>query len=117
MLNPTRALFYPSIQFQSIDWLKSALLYWEAIERIVPYADYEVHDPPEVEELQSAGCIEDVAAEPFAERVAEENTARLTAWSQRQTRDDAVRWNRIAVHHAKVRRSFAMGLLEDGFAL
>jgi hypothetical protein len=117
MLNPTRALYYPYIHFQSVEWLKSALLYWEAIERIVPYAGYEANDPPEVQELQDAGCIEDIAAEPFTERVAEEYAARRATWGEKPTRDEALERIRIAVHDEKFSRSFAMDLLEHGFAL
>ena len=34
------ALYYPFINVQDIDWLKCALLYWDAIRCIAPSEDY-----------------------------------------------------------------------------
>jgi hypothetical protein len=32
----TRALFYPTIDIQNEDWLKTAILFWDEISTIVP---------------------------------------------------------------------------------
>lgn len=34
--NPHSVLYYPSIEFQSIEWVKKALLFWDHVYRIVP---------------------------------------------------------------------------------
>jgi hypothetical protein len=57
-------LYFPHVQFRSIDWLKSALLYWEKVKRIVPEG-FGPEDPPEVRSLVEAGLVEDVSPAPF----------------------------------------------------
>lgn len=63
-VSPIKALYYPHIQFRSVPWLKSALLYWEGIRRIVP-AGLAPQDPPEVRELVDAGLIESKPADEY----------------------------------------------------
>ena len=41
---PVSALYYPYIHIQSEDWLKSALLYWDHLDRIVPSDGFQTSD-------------------------------------------------------------------------
>ncbi|MDR6944705.1 hypothetical protein J2W55_004565 [Mucilaginibacter pocheonensis] len=43
-------LYYPSIEFASYEWVKSSLLLWDYVYRIVP-ENYETHDSPAVRRL------------------------------------------------------------------
>lgn len=52
-------LYYPSIEFQSEEWVKHALLYWDRVRRIVP-ENYKPQDPDFIKELQDAGLIIDI---------------------------------------------------------
>src|SRR4051794_27073093 len=45
-----RALYYPYINFRSLKWLKTAALYYDGIDRIVP-EDFAPGDPDIVKEL------------------------------------------------------------------
>jgi hypothetical protein len=63
-IQPRRALYYPRAHFTSTKWLKSALLYWESLVRIVPDGSA-LQDPPEVHELAAVGLIENVSPAPF----------------------------------------------------
>lgn len=42
------ALYYPSMEFRSISWLKGMLLFWDGIRRIVP----ESYTPNDDEEIK-----------------------------------------------------------------
>jgi hypothetical protein len=59
-IQPVKALYYPRVHFDSMGWLKSALLYWEGLVRIVPEGLAQA-DPPEVHALAAAGLIESVS--------------------------------------------------------
>jgi hypothetical protein len=59
-IQPVKALYYPHIQFDSVPWLRAALLYWEGVMRLVPDG-FGPWDRPEVEELVKAGLIESVS--------------------------------------------------------
>jgi hypothetical protein len=63
-IQPVKALYYPRTHFDSTRWLKSALLYWESVLRIVPDG-YLLQDPPEVHELEAEGLIENVSPVPY----------------------------------------------------
>jgi len=63
-IQPRRALYYPRAHFTSTKWLKSALLYWESLVRIVPDGSA-LQDPPEVHELAAIGLIENISPAPF----------------------------------------------------
>jgi DNA-directed RNA polymerase specialized sigma54-like protein len=52
-------LYYPTIEFQDETWLKSALLTWEKIYRIVP-ASYKPFDSDDVIRAIDLGCIENI---------------------------------------------------------
>jgi hypothetical protein len=75
-LQPVKALYYPHIQFASFGWLRTALLYWEGILRIVPDG-FEPWDPPEVYELAAAGLIENVSPTRYLKAAREAFAPRL----------------------------------------
>ena len=52
-------LYYPSIEFQSDEWVKSSLLLWDSVYRIVP-ADYKPYDNDSIREFTDSGLIRDV---------------------------------------------------------
>ena len=58
-LSDGKILYFPTIEFQSDAWVKSALCVWEKIYRIVP-PSYTPHDSDEVKEAINAGLIESV---------------------------------------------------------
>jgi hypothetical protein len=60
---PSKALYYPHLEFGSAAWVKGALLYWEAVARLV--GDVPPKDEPEIRELVAAGLIETIEFEPF----------------------------------------------------
>jgi hypothetical protein len=64
---PTKALYYPHLEFGSAAWVKSALLYWDGLVRLVD--DVQPKDDPEILELVGAGLIEAVKFEPFRPQV------------------------------------------------
>jgi hypothetical protein len=75
-VQPVKAIYYPHIQFESLGWLKAALLYWEGILRIVPDG-FEPFDPPEVHELATAGLISSISPSRYLESVRRLFAARL----------------------------------------
>lgn len=56
---PHSVLYYPSIEFQSIEWLKKALLFWDHVYRIVP-AGYSPNDSNEIKLFIEKGLIIDI---------------------------------------------------------
>ncbi|WP_095119036.1 hypothetical protein [Pseudomonas sp. Irchel s3f10] len=60
----TRALHYPSIEFQDTEALKRSLLVWDGIHRIVP-TGYAPYDDVEVCEAVQAGVVVDLAVTPM----------------------------------------------------
>ena len=52
-------LYYPSIEFQSTEWVKSSLLLWDKIYRIVPEG-YEPIDNDEIRAFVDAGLIRNI---------------------------------------------------------
>ena len=52
-------LYYPSIEFQSMDWVKSSLLLWDNVYRIVPKG-YEPNDNDEIRAFVDAGLIRNI---------------------------------------------------------
>jgi hypothetical protein len=52
-------LYYPSIEFQSEDWVKSSLLLWDNVYRIVPI-DYTPNDSETIRELNDNDLIRNV---------------------------------------------------------
>ncbi len=60
--NPFEAdsvLYYPHIEFSSVEWLKRALTIWDRVCRIVP-SSYLPQDPDEVREAADAGLVLDL---------------------------------------------------------
>lgn len=52
-------LYYPSIEFHSDEWVKSSLLLWDSVYRIVP-ADYKPYDSHSIREFADSGLVRDV---------------------------------------------------------
>jgi hypothetical protein len=75
-VTPVKALYYPHLQFGSVRWLRSALLYWEGVLRLLPKG-FMPFDPPEVHELVSAGLVENITPDEYLRRTAEAFGARL----------------------------------------
>jgi len=53
----TKALFYPTIEIPDIDWLKSATLYWDNIQTIVPESISKPYHGSVAETLHEAGIL------------------------------------------------------------
>jgi hypothetical protein len=69
---PTKdILYYPSIEIIDEGWLKSALLYWDCVYRIVPNG-YQPNDNRAVQEAVDAGLIRNVVPEDEDRKVAAE---------------------------------------------
>jgi hypothetical protein len=62
-VQPPKAAYYPHLEFGSTAWVKSALLYWDAIVR-AKLPGSPPHDDPEIHQLLEAGAIEEVAPDP-----------------------------------------------------
>jgi len=52
-------LYFPTIEFRSIEWLKASLLVWDHVYRIVP-DEYAPSDQPEVREAVDAGLVRSI---------------------------------------------------------
>lgn len=57
--HPHSVLYYPSIEFQSIEWVKRALLFWDHVYRIVPDG-YTPNDPQEIMSLKEHNLVIDI---------------------------------------------------------
>ena len=57
--NPHSVLYYPTIEFQSIEWVKKALLFWDHVYRIVPQG-YIPQDSQEILLLKEHDLIIDI---------------------------------------------------------
>lgn len=55
-------LYFPSIEFKSDEWIKSSLLYWDKIYRIVPQG-YKPRDSVLVQTVCQHGLIENITLE------------------------------------------------------
>lgn len=73
----TSALYYPWIEVQEEDWVKTALLYWERLYTIMPASQGDRYRTPLCEELQAAGVLEPVVVHPAHEDVADCTDAAL----------------------------------------
>jgi hypothetical protein len=65
LIQPQKAIYYPHVEFASTAWVKSALLYWEALVRWRPPGSAP-QDDPEIERLLAEGLIEELVPEPEA---------------------------------------------------
>jgi len=70
------ALYYPSMEFHDIDWLKGMLLFWDGIRRIVPKS-YTPHDDYDVEAFVDAGIIKPIDPSKDAANIADEFKEKL----------------------------------------
>jgi hypothetical protein len=62
---PSKALYYPHLEFGSAEWVKGALLYWDALVRPVFVA--QPRDEGEIREMLEAGLIESVYRKGYSE--------------------------------------------------
>ena len=53
----TKALFYPSIDIKTTDWLKKALLFWDHISTIVPDSLFDPYRRSDTRYLESEGVL------------------------------------------------------------
>lgn len=65
------ALYYPSMEFRNIAWLKGMLLFWDGIRRIVPES-YTPNDVDEVKPFLEAEIIKSIDPREDAAKIAEE---------------------------------------------
>lgn len=70
------ALYYPSMEFRSISWLKGMLLFWDGIRRIVPES-YTPNDDEEIKPFIDAGIIKSIDPGKDAAAIADEFTKKL----------------------------------------
>jgi hypothetical protein len=68
---PSKALYYPNLEFKSTAWVKSALLYWDGLVR-VRSSGTTPRDDREIQELKAAGVIEEAWVEPLRRRLTPE---------------------------------------------
>lgn len=70
------ALYYPSMEFRDIGWLKGMLLFWDGIRRIVPES-YVPSDQGEISPFLDAGIIRSIDPVNDAARIASEFEEKL----------------------------------------
>jgi hypothetical protein len=79
----SKCLYYPYIEFQSLDLVKSSLLYWEGIYRIVPSKHYDFFDSNEdIELANNNGLIQNIPASEFRDNVSDNFIDRLELLSK-----------------------------------
>ncbi len=90
------ALYYPNLK-PDLGWLKSSLLYWERVRRIVPNAlRFEVRDSKEVNQAAGAGCLLTGDPRDYAVAAAELFKARVLPWANRESEQSATMWGTFA---------------------
>ena len=70
------ALYYPSMEFPNIDWLKGMLLFWDGIRRIVPNS-YTPNDKDDIRPFLEAGIIHSIDPGKDAADIANEFQRKL----------------------------------------
>jgi hypothetical protein len=65
------ALYYPSMEFRNVAWLKGMLLFWDGIRRIVPES-YTPNDVDEVKPFLEAEIIKSIDPRQDAAKIADE---------------------------------------------
>jgi hypothetical protein len=63
VIQPSKGLYYPNLDFKSAAWVKSALLYWDGIVR-VRSTGTAPQDDREIQQIVEAGLIEEAWVEP-----------------------------------------------------
>ncbi|MFO1501396.1 MAG: DUF6236 family protein [Verrucomicrobiota bacterium] len=91
-------LYYPTIEFQSDLWVKSALCIWEKLYRIVPNT-YLPNDSDEVKEAVDAGVIEDI-------HLSADDLSQCAELFERF-------WNQVPMHPAGIEDREPVNLHED----
>jgi hypothetical protein len=70
-VQPSKALYYPHFEFRPTAWVKSALLYWEAIVRMrLPGSSPQ--DDAETQQLMAAGLVEEEVVAPLRRQLTPE---------------------------------------------
>lgn len=72
----TSALYYPWIEVQDEEWVKTAILYWDRLYTIMP-ASIGGYQTPHCRELEAAGLLEPVRVDPEDQDVADCTLAAL----------------------------------------
>ncbi len=70
------ALYYPSMEFRSTEWLKGMLLFWDGIRRIVPDS-YKPDDNTEISPFVDEGIIKSIDPSSDAVGIADEFSDKL----------------------------------------
>jgi len=69
-------LYYPSIEFQSVEWVKSSLLLWDCVYRIVPDG-YTPNDCDEIKTFVDANLIRNIAPTDYEKKSVKKKFERL----------------------------------------
>jgi len=106
-MQPGFALYYPYIHFRDVSWLKTALLLWDKVCRIVP-RDFPIRDSGEIAQLADFVYNLDPAA--VTQRIGEEfqsflvqNERKLSKYSVEGLSDDELGF----LYHSKIRYGMA----------
>lgn len=71
MIEYGRALYYPTIRFQNLNWFKLSTLFYDGLDRIVPEGFY-VGDRDEIKQINDEiGYVRDVNPKPYADAASE----------------------------------------------
>lgn len=107
-----RALYYPTIDIQNEAWLKSAALFWDRIETIVPESEERPYRRRSTRLLQDEGILFAHRVNPYSEEVIglEEDVVKYINTSEGK-RSFVKPWRRPAMSVANNMRG--KGLLED----
>ncbi len=65
----TKALYYPWIDIKDEGWLKSAILYWEKIQTIVPASVEQPYDTRTAKEFHYEGLLVPLHVKPDMKEV------------------------------------------------
>jgi hypothetical protein len=113
---PSVALYYPYIHFRDSRWLKTAVLLWDEVARIVP-EDFHLNDDPEVQELSQfirnidpSVVTQEIAFE--LESFLRDNADQLQAYTVHGVQDDQLGF----LYHTKIRYGMAEMLQDSGLA-
>jgi hypothetical protein len=71
-----KSLYYPFIEIQDTNWLKSSLLYWDGLRRIVP-TPVTPKDNPDVCQAVDAGFLQNTAPDEYRDKASEKFLALL----------------------------------------
>jgi hypothetical protein len=125
---PKVGLYYPHIHFRHDEWLKTSILFWDSIERIVPMG-YPPTDSPTVVELQDKGLVASVfprpgdlrkVAAPFEHLLATRGDELRSRYAVRLGRDGPTTVDGEPIQtellHPKISETLVRALYAGGFA-